>query len=598
MASEEAWPECPREDCAGAALDSGTECLLHIVPTDREDYLRWVPLVDGRGVRFTKELIHEVYASLPRNGKPTRTVDFTGAVFPDNASFGGARFGDGSSFAGAVFGRRAFFRGAVFGAETTFDGASFGSHPTFRGATFGDGASFANVDFGFNPWFRGTVFGDRTSFYNAKFGDHAYFRYTSFGRGTRFDKATFGKSAAFVNTVRFAGHVSFDDTTFGDDLGFGKVLFSGPVAFSNVTFGAQARFNIFSHESLTFANSRFGRHAEINFAGPELNLRGADFSEGGSIRAWGSDIQLSRAKFGAPFLLTRRHPVSGQKASAPGQRIVLDLDPDPAGFAAPAVATPRVMSLDEADVRNLVIDQVDLGSCRFSGAHNLDQLRVGNSDQFLLPARKFGLTRRRIVIEEYVWRVRHERATRWSLPDPPVIDKTPGDPRAEARQVEQTYRALRKAFEDLKNEPGSADFYYGEMEMRRRGTESLGERFLLYCYWLLAGYGLRAWRAFAALAVTVAIATVIFVSVGFAGTATTTYVPAAAGAYVQTSVPGPKPGWLDAVSYSVHSVTSLIRPTGTVPLTTVGNYTELVLRILGPLLLGLAVLSIRARVKR
>ena len=29
------------------------------------------------------------------------------------------------------------------------------------------------------------------------------------------------------------------------------------------------------------------------------------------------------------------------------------------------------------------------------------------------------------------------------------------------------YRALRKGREDVKDEPGAADFYYGEMEMRR-----------------------------------------------------------------------------------------------------------------------------------
>jgi hypothetical protein len=30
------------------------------------------------------------------------------------------------------------------------------------------------------------------------------------------------------------------------------------------------------------------------------------------------------------------------------------------------------------------------------------------------------------------------------------------------------YRVLRKAQEDSKNEPGAADFYFGEMEMRRQ----------------------------------------------------------------------------------------------------------------------------------
>ncbi|GAA4977205.1 hypothetical protein [Streptomyces hyderabadensis] len=57
---------------------------------------------------------------------------------------------------------------------------------------------------------------------------------------------------------------------------------------------------------------------------------------------------------------------------------------------------------------------------------------------------------------------------------------------------------MRKAFEDGKNEPGAADFYYGECEMRRHdltGTTK-GERVLLRGYWLLSGYGLRASCAF------------------------------------------------------------------------------------------------------
>ncbi|MFD8492654.1 pentapeptide repeat-containing protein [Amycolatopsis sp. NPDC059657] len=564
MTSDETWPECPVHGCAGAALDSETRCLLHVSRADRDDYLRWVTPIDGRGVRFTAELIHEVYVNLPSKERPARTVLFTNAVFPDNASFGDARFGDGSSFAGATFGARAYFRGATFGEETTFDRAKFGGRPTFRGARFGKRASFRGTDFGHNPWFKGTVFGAQASFANARFGDYSYFRYTRFGAGASFGEASFGKTARFVDTVRFEGDVTFISATFGGELEFGKVLFLGRAAFTNASFGAEARFDMCSHEALSMANARFGKHTQIKFAGKSLNLHGTDFSEGGSIRAWGTDIDLTRSKFGAPSLVTKRDPVTGL-----------------GGFA-DAFGTPRLLSLDEADVRNLVIDQVDLGGCRFNQAHNLDQLRVGSSDQFLLPRRRFGQTRRRVVLEEYLWRTR----------------ETHGNPRTEARQVEQTYRALRKAFEDVKNEPGSADFYYGEMEMRRRGTESRTERFLLYCYWLLAGYGLRAWRALTALAVTVAVATVIFMSAGFATTATTAYVPTAGGTYVQTTLPSPRLGWPDAISYSLHSITSLIRPTGTIPLTTIGNYTELTLRILGPVLLGLALLSIRARVKR
>lgn len=45
------------------------------------------------------------------------------------------------------------------------------------------------------------------------------------------------------------------------------------------------------------------------------------------------------------------------------------------------------------------------------------------------------------------------------------------------------YRALRKAQEDSKNEPGAADFYYGEMELRRLDPQTpWAERVVLWPY--------------------------------------------------------------------------------------------------------------------
>jgi hypothetical protein len=42
------------------------------------------------------------------------------------------------------------------------------------------------------------------------------------------------------------------------------------------------------------------------------------------------------------------------------------------------------------------------------------------------------------------------------------------------RQIAGLYRALRKGREDIKDEPGAADFYSGEMEMRRRAQRPRG----------------------------------------------------------------------------------------------------------------------------
>jgi hypothetical protein len=108
-----------------------------------------------------------------------------------------------------------------------------------------------------------------------------------------------------------------------------------------------------------------------------------------------------------------------------------------------------------------------------------------------------------------------------------------------------------------------------------RRRRAAGDRVILHLYWLLSGYGLRPTRALIALAVTLLIGAGIFHSFGFQ----------------------------DARSYSrsllvsVESVISLPRPPE-IKLTAEGEIVQVALRLLGPLLVGLAVLAIRARIKR
>jgi hypothetical protein len=55
--------------------------------------------------------------------------------------------------------------------------------------------------------------------------------------------------------------------------------------------------------------------------------------------------------------------------------------------------------------------------------------------------------------------------------------------------------------------------------------------------------------------------------------------------------------FLDALTFSAKSTTSLFRPPDE-PLTTAGEWLNMALRLLGPLFFGLALLSLRGRVKR
>jgi hypothetical protein len=142
------------------------------------------------------------------------------------------------------------------------------------------------------------------------------------------------------------------------------------------------------------------------------------------------------------------------------------------------------------------------------------------------------------------------------------------------------------------------------MEMRRLNpTAPWPERVILTAYWLVSGYGLRASRAIIALLLTIGLATIGYATVGFAPSSTVTYQPlphqtTKATAYEQSSVPGHKPGWDTAFYHSIDSTTALLHNTGSETLTSYGRAIEIALRLLGPLLFGLTILAIRARVKR
>ena len=146
------------------------------------------------------------------------------------------------------------------------------------------------------------------------------------------------------------------------------------------------------------------------------------------------------------------------------------------------------------------------------------------------------------------------------------------------------YRALRKSREDAKDEPGAADFYYGEMEMRRhdRGeghanggwSRGLVSRGVLTAYWLVSGYGLRAWRSLAALAAVMAVSAAVFRLWGF--THPTSY-------------------W-KSLLFAFRSTLSLTD--AQVNLTAWGGLFQAILRLTGPVLLALALLALRGRVKR
>ncbi|MFE1444591.1 hypothetical protein [Streptomyces sp. NPDC058739] len=278
------------------------------------------------------------------------------------------------------------------------------------------------------------------------------------------------------------------------------------------------------------------------------------------------------------------------------------------------------------DAAHLMLTDTDLSDCLFSGAFHLDQLRLGGRTRFALaptgwhrtgiaPAR---WTRRRVLAEEHHWRAHVAGQPALSAGEAPVprrwrAGRYHTDPARtpDPEDVAALYRQLRKAFEDGKNEPGAADFYYGEMEMRRhdRSGTPKSERRLLWGYWLLSGYGLRASRAFTWLLTAMSLTVLLLMGVGLP---THDPDPATTGSLegsrisLNTSTPDPaldggwpqRMTWARAEKATRVAINSVVFRSSGQNLTTASTYIEMASRLLEPTLLALGLLAIRGRIKR
>ena len=340
-----------------------------------------------------------------------------------------------------------------------------------------------------------------------------------------------------------------------------------------------------------------------------LILRKARFDEWMSLDLATEIVELGEARLRA-----------GGSLTFAGTRVWLDACELGGSTTVVGERKARLMSLRGTNAGELELRNVDLAACRLIGARDLESLRVHPSAfaatewaragwTLATLRRPWTLTRRRILFEELEWRM---LADPWTPERIAAIedaraggpDRTPTEPTP--AELADVYRALRTGRENAGDEPGAADFYYGEMEMRRHASAGggearatpLAERAILWAYWALSGYGLRASRALAALAIVLAAGAVLFAHGGFAAS----HPPAAClhdrgspvGALCLEMAAAPHP---NALLFSVQSAASLLHEPAA-RLTAAGEIEQFVLRILGPVLIGFALLALRGRVKR
>ncbi|WP_406483820.1 pentapeptide repeat-containing protein [Streptomyces platensis] len=536
------WPHCGYDataeapvGCRGILVLGYSACLAHLPRRKRRRYLA--------GLAPGADLDHRgTPLSLDLLGELlTALTDSTG-----RRRFGAARF-DAAEFGG---GGTALFNSAEFGSTAGFHGAKFRAPAWFGGAKFGGPAKFSDAEFGSGAVFDEAEFGGDVNFGGAKFGVHASFGGAKFG---------------------------------GRDARVGPLVCAGTLELSRAVF----------------------QHAvTLEVAAATVRCRRTRWSSTAALRLRHAIVDLSDAVL--------EHPVSISAHSQPFTVFNGEL-------AEPGLTDPRVrvVSLRGVDTTHLVLTDIDLTECRFAGAIHLDQLGLEGRITFARPPK--GWSRRRTLADEQHWRaaaagrpVPGEPPSKreWEPgPNHPNLERTPGP-----QTVAALYRQLRKALEDAKNEPGAADFYYGECEMRHHDDTGTpwAERALLKAYWAVSGYGLRAYRALIWLLLAVGITILVMMLWGIPPnepkpTTTGRQVSTGQDLTLVTDTPDPAnptgalTGRLttDRFEKSLRTVAnSVVFRSSSQDLTTVGTYTEMASRFAEPVLLGLAILAIRNRVKR
>jgi uncharacterized protein YjbI with pentapeptide repeats len=615
-----------------------------LADTDRDAYLASLTPgadVDHRGTPFTEELLVALLGALhaPTAGRRTGSSWFDEAQFLGDAQFGMVQFSE-ASFHRAQFLGDAVFDGAQFSGFARFDEAQFSGEARFYGARFlGDAA------------FGGVVFSGEAGFYRAQFSGQAWFHEAQFSDTARFNEMQFSGAAGF-NDVQFSGQAWFHEAQFSDRAVFDEAQFGGYAGFGGARFLGDARFREAQFSGPAgFDEAQFGGHAgfdqaqfvEMSLFGPvvcakDVDLSGAVFEAPVALEIAACEVHCERTRWESTATLRLRYATVDLSDAVWSFPVAVTAHPAPfrsgttvadESLLAGAEDRVRVVSVKGVDAAHLVLADTDLSDCLFSGAFHLDQLRLAGRCIFApaptgLHRRRsiwpYRWTRRRTLAEEHHWRAhtadqpalppgqesspRHWR-TGPHHPDPGL---TP-DP----EDVAALYRQLRKAFEDGKNEPGAADFYYGEMEMRRhdRTATPPSERVLLWGYWLLSGYGLRASRALGWLVAAVATTVLLIMGLGLPDSSpkqTATGTVPASGGQVTLTVDKQDPRLTlpvadrftekrfdKALQVVLNSV--VFRASGQ-DLTTWGTYTEMVSRFTEPVLLALAVLAMRSRIKR
>lgn len=549
------WPQCEVEGCIGVQAHEKTRCLAHLPFGELYPLLEaGLTSIDLRGVPVNSVLLHRVTIALPSEGDVRIAEDcqFDHATFTENVHFRSVHFGGSCTF------RNVTANGLFTFGFCRFDpkfAVMFSDCTLSKGITISDSVALGRL-------FVASCSADSVMIKKSRFeGDLIILKiageylFIDECNGNRISVQDCQLKRGSLKNSEFesieAGALSLEESFLltratGTNVRLDAITAKDQIVIDQCEFGgAESIGPLKATESVSLRRSTLTTRRAVAVEGGALDLTDSRFPEGVTISTSSREMVLDETHYGRSSLIA---------GAGDGDQ-------------------PRLRSTQRADLENLALDNVNLGDCEFTNAHNLDALRLRRSTFATSPAgvglHPFRLiSRRRVLLEERLWRSR--RGSRgW-----PTLEGA--DVAPDATEIAELYRSLRSGLEQARNEPGAADFYYGEMEMRRHDRHSsISEKAILTAYWAFSGYGLRASRSLSALVAVVVLFALAFWAVGFQS--------------------GDPSSFSSALTYAAGAAT--FHPPAR-HLTTSGEALSIALRIIGPVLLGLAAFSIRGRVRR
>ena len=492
-------------------------------------------------------------------------TSFAGAEFSRHASFSAAQFSGATYLTGAQFSDGTSFEQTEFSGDTSFNGAQFSGNTSFKEAQFGgDETSLALVRFSGDAIFDDAQFSGIASFAGAQFNESALFR-AQFSERTSFYQAQFSGAAHFAGAqfrgtsyfacAQFRGTASFAGTQFSETTSFAGVKFDNYADFVDAEFTANALLvDVVAPDGLDLTRTVWsGDRHEVHFtrAGdPVLKVRFGVRVEGDLVVVLGPGVLFDASQ------ITVRAPTT----------LIAEGDgPDELGG--------KLVSLERADVTAPIRigRRIDLSETLW-GDHDLTGIDLASTATLPRTGLWYRPDRQTIRAWQNAWAPGRRR----------LAADTGRLTSSDLAVLEGNYRDLRRQLEASGNTHGANDFYYGEMEARRRQLAWFSHyRRILGIYRWVSGYGTRAWTAVASWVLLTLGATRLLLING-----------------VDIGDTPAKHTWGEVWRFVLDGSLSFFRSTSAPLLSTSETLIMVTVRVLGPVLLALSAIAVRNQTKR